>query len=305
MLYKEGISSLLFLKLSGDIRRLILLFCCISFMSACDKNEDVPPLVQQPVVKLSTSATLGAYLTDTLGNTLYYFSNDYDGQNNCAGGCAALWPVFYAGDNLTQDGLGTGLDIADFGMITVAGGQKQTTYKSWPLYYYAPAAGGTNVRESPGETEGEGFGNIWYVAKPDYSIMLVNAQLVGSDGKSYKSDLTEGTGKTLYFSDPLGVSLYSFSKDSANLNKFTKPDFSNNSVWPIYETDKMVVPSTLDKSLFGTTGVYGKTQLTYKGWPLYYFGADDLQRGLNQGISFPAVGIWPIMQKDAPAAPLP
>jgi len=88
---------------------------------------------------LATSATPGTYLSDTLGNTLYYFSNDYNGQNNCAGSYAALWPVFYAGDYLTQNELGAGIDVADFGTVTVTGGQKQTTCKSWPLYYYAPA----------------------------------------------------------------------------------------------------------------------------------------------------------------------
>jgi predicted lipoprotein with Yx(FWY)xxD motif len=198
----------------------------------------------------------------------------------------------------------TGLDIGDFGTITTPAG-KQTTYKTWPLYYYAPAAGGANVREAPGETNGEAFNNIWFVAKPDYSIMLVNAQLTGNDGKTYKSDYTEGTGKTLYFSDPKGVALYGFAIDSFNTNKFTQPDFSNNPVWPIYETDQVVVPSVLDKTLFAAIDVFGKKQLTYKGWPMYYFGADNMQRGLNKGVSVPTPGVWPVMVKDAPEAPKP
>ena len=116
--------------------------------------------------------------------------------------------------------------------------------------------------------------------------MLVDAQLVGQDGKSYKSDYTEGIGKTTYFTDDRGVTLYTFKLDSLNKNKFTKPDFSNNNVWPIYETDKVVVPSILDKTKFGSINVFGRTQLTYKGWPLYYFGQDDQTRGFNKGISF-------------------
>ncbi|MDQ6815552.1 MAG: hypothetical protein M3040_17620, partial [Bacteroidota bacterium] len=88
--------------------------------------------------------------------------------------------------------------------------------------------------------------------------MQVNGQLIGNNGKSYKGDYTEGTGKTLYFSDPRGITLYAFSPDSFNINKYTKPDFSNNTTWPIYGNSKVVVPSTLDKSLFGTTTVYGK-----------------------------------------------
>jgi predicted lipoprotein with Yx(FWY)xxD motif len=162
---------------------------------------------------------------------------------------------------------------------------------------------GTNNREKPGETSGEGVGNIWYVAKPDYSIMRVNAQLVGRNGKNYKSDMTEGAGRTLYFTDMKGVTLYAFAADSFNVNKYTRPDFSNNPIWPIYETDKVVVPSNLDKTLFGSINVYGKKQLTYKGWPMYYFGADSMKRGLNQGVSVPAPGVWPVFQKDSPAAP--
>ena len=48
--------------------------------------------------------------------------------------------------------------------------------------------------------------------------------------------------------------------------------------------------------------VYGKTQLTYKGWPLYYFG-QDANRGDNKGISFPAPGVWPIANTETTIAP--
>ncbi|MFT3948814.1 MAG: hypothetical protein QM763_17755 [Agriterribacter sp.] len=274
------------------------------FIASCSKDSEPKTTEKKPTILLASSTTLGSYLTDTLGNTLYYFSNDYDGQNNCSGGCAAVWPLYYGGD-ITQASLGEGLDIADFATVTTSSGAKQTTYKSWPLYYYAPTVSGANVRESPGETKDEGVGNVWYVAKPDYTIMLVNAQLTGNDGKHYKSDYTEGEGKTLYFSDAKGVTLYSFNKDSANINKFTKPDFSNNAVWPIYETDQVVVPSTLDKTLLGSITGFGKKQLTYKGWPIYYFGSDNMERGLNKGVSVPVPGTWPVVVKDAPVAPTP
>ncbi|MBS0027292.1 COG4315 family predicted lipoprotein [Chitinophaga sp. 22321] len=274
--------------------------------SACggDNNNNPDKPAPKPVVQISASATLGNHITDVDGNSLYYFSNDFNGANNCGGGCAAVWPIYYAGDNLAQAALGTGLDIKDFGTITTDG-KKQTTYKGWPLYYFAPNVNGTNVREAAGETKGEAVNNVWFVAKTDYSIQLINAQLVGADGKNYLSNHTEGTGKTLYFTDAKGLTLYAFAKDSFNINKFTKPDFSNNAVWPIYETDQIVVPSTLDKTLFGSITVAGKKQLTYKGWPLYYFGQDAGVRGSNKGVSFPAPGVWPVVTKDAAAAPQP
>jgi predicted lipoprotein with Yx(FWY)xxD motif len=282
-----------------------LFFALISFNS-CKKTHDPqsPPTVAPvtKLVKLQTSSVLGSYLTDKTGLTLYYFSNDFNGQNNCPGGCALAWPVF--SDSIaSSDQLGEGLNKADFGTITIAGGIKQVTYKTWPLYYYAPVVNGINVQEASGEVKGENVGGVWFVAKPDYTIMLVNAQLVGANGKNYKSDYTEGNGRTIYFSDGKGVTLYGFKNDKANKNNFTKSDFSNNASWPIYETDKIVIPSSLDKTLFGSIEVFGKKQLTYKGWPLYYFGQDANVRGMTKGVSVgQSPGLWPVVGKNIAAA---
>jgi predicted lipoprotein with Yx(FWY)xxD motif len=270
---------------------------------SCNKNDNEQQIpVQQQEITLQTSATLGSYLVDKSNRTLYFFSNDPNGQDSCTGGCQAYWPIFNV-DNLTADKLGSGLSISDFGSITSVSGKKQVTYKGWPLYYFAPLVNGTNVQEAPGQTQGEGVNNVWFVAKPDYSIMIVTSQLVGHDGKNYKSDYTEGLGNTTYFTDGRGLTLYTFKFDSLNKNKFTAPDFSNNSVWPIYETNKIMVPSTLDKANFGSITVFGRTQLTYKGWPLYYFGQDASMRGSNKGISFPAPGYWPVPVPNIATAP--
>jgi len=269
-------------------------------LSGCNKSDSTPDK-PAPLITLATSATLGSYLVDKDNRTLYYFSNDFLGQNNCAGGCEALWP-YYNVDNLTAAQLGAGLDFADFATITAANGKKQLTYKTWPLYYYAPLVNGANVIEAPGQTTGENVGGVWFVAKPDYSVMLVNTQLVGHDGKNYKSDYTEGNARTVYFSDGKGVTLYAFRNDKFKKNNYTKQDFSNNALWPIYETDKIVAPSSLDKTQFAVIDVFGKKQLTYKGWPLYYFQQDAGVRGMNKGISFPAPGVWPVPTKDIAAA---
>ncbi|MCG2462991.1 hypothetical protein K8352_19715, partial [Flavobacteriaceae bacterium F89] len=136
-------------------------------------------------------------------------------------------------------------------------------------------------------------------AKPDYSLMYVRSQLVGHDGKNYKDDYTEGDGATSYITDIAGRTLYTFINDTKDTNSFTKPDFSNDAVWPVAEIDLDKIPSILDDTDFGSIDVYGKTQITYKGWPLYYFG-QDADRGDNKGISFPAPGIWPIANVDSP-----
>jgi predicted lipoprotein with Yx(FWY)xxD motif len=287
-----------------------LLFALLIFsgfaLTHCSESSDPVPVVDPVLVKLANSATLGSYLTDKDGNALYYFSNDADGANNCTGGCITAWPIFNVA-GLTAEQLGTGLAFGDFNAISTPNGN-QLTYKGWPLYYYAPSG----VREKPGQTTGEAIGGVWFVAKPDYTIMLAKAQLVGKDGKNYVVSATNvysvGDGKTTYFTDQSGRTLYEFAKDSANMNKYTKSDFSNNGTWPIYETDKIVVPSILDKTLFSNITVFGKKQLVYKGWPMYYFGPDvdattGKFRGKNMGVSVPVPGIWPAFLKDIPAAP--
>ncbi len=292
----------------------LVAFSAALFFFGCssDNGNDTttPPPVQETKIEisLSTSATLGSYLSDKSGRSLYFFATDANGQSSCTGGCEALWPVFFV-DNLTADKIGTGLTLSDFGSITTASNKKQLTYKGWPLYYYAPVSasdgyggGGVNTLEAAGKTTGDGIGGTWFIAKPDYSIMIVSSQLKGHDGKNYKSDYTVGDGLTTYFTDAKGLTLYTFKNDNFKKNNFTAADFSNNGVWPIYETDKIVVPSILDKSKFSVITVFGKSQLVYNGWPLYYFGQDASVRGANKGISFPSPGVWPVPVKDIPLA---
>lgn len=289
-----------------NVLMFILLMSTSFILTNCSKSTDPAPVVDTHLIKLANSTALGSYLTDKDGNALYFFSNDADGNNNCTGGCITAWPIFNVA-GLTADQLGTGLDFGDFNAISTPNGN-QLTYKGWPLYYYAPGG----VRELPGQTTGDAVGGVWFAAKPDYTIMLAKAQLVGKDGKNYVVSATnvysEGVGKTTYFTDLMGRTLYEFAHDSLNINKYTKADFSNNATWPIYETDKIIVPSILDKTLFSSIMVYGKKQLVYKGWPMYYFGPDvdattGKFRASNKGVSVPVPGVWPVFYKDIPGAP--
>ncbi|MEJ7588877.1 MAG: hypothetical protein WKI04_15080 [Ferruginibacter sp.] len=277
------------------------LFVAIAFAAvflSC-KNDPVvtPPRTD---VHVDSNNQAGRYIADKDGRTLYFFSNDVNGASNCTGGCTTNWTVVNLDITTTFTG---GLLAGDFSTITLASGAKQSTYKGWPLYYYSPAG----VAEAAGQTTGEGIGNVWFVAKPDYSIMIGNFQLTGSNGINYLSDYTPGDGRTNYFTDGNGNTLYAFTRDSAFINKFTRPDFSNNANWPMYETENITLPSTLDKSLFAVIDFNRKKQLTYKGWPLYYFGPDNMTRGSNKGISIPAAAapgsVWPVAVKDAMPAP--
>lgn len=254
-------------------------------------NPPPPPVVAKHDIRLATDEHLGSILTDSNGKTLYFFSVDANGSSGCTGNCLTAWPVFYR----NTPTLDSGLNAADFGTITRGDGASQTTYKGWPLYYYQPD-------EHAGDVKGEAVGKVWYVAKPDYTVMLANTQLVGNDGVQYDSTLKAGTGVTQYITDPYGKTLYKFSKDAFRKNNFTKSDFSNNGVWPIDSVAKVLrVPSIMDKTQFDTLMVFGKPQLVYKGWPLYYFGS-DAARGQTKGVSVPTPGIWPYVNAYSAAA---
>ncbi len=242
-----------------------------------------------------TTTTLGNVISGEGSKTLYMFAPDVAGEATCTGGCLNVWPIYYK----ENPSVGTGLKTTDFATITRTDGTKQTTFRGWPLYYYKNDA-------KAGDVLGEGIGNgVWMVAKPHYTVMLASRQLVGNDGKNYLFDTKEGTGNSLFLVDSVGRTLYAYAPDKFNKNTYTRADLSNNPTWPIFETSATVgdIPSTLSKTDFMTITAVGKTQLTYKGWPLYYFGPDGTQRGATKGVSVPRPAVWPVLNNTSPVAP--
>ncbi len=120
-------------------------------------NPGVPVTGGGTTVMVGQNATLGSFLVDSKGMTLYIYLSDTPGQSNCTGGCATNWPPLpttgapVAGQGVTASLLGT---------TTRADGTLQVTYNGWPLYYYASD-------KAAGDTNGEGIGNVWYVITPD------------------------------------------------------------------------------------------------------------------------------------------
>ncbi len=255
-------------------------------LTAC-KKDDAPTAASTPAnVKLATSASLGTILTDSAGNTLYFFALDVAGTNSCtSAACNPTWPVYYGG-RITPP---SWLNASDFSSKKTADGRNQTFYKGWPLYYYAPAVNGTNTREAAGQTGGNGVGGVWYVLNPTYSVMLGRKSVVDqtTNVATTKTYLTDAQGRTLYY----------FAKDDASPN--TKPTNCTGgclSAWPALLLSAPVVPSGLNASDFSTitrtettsSGPYGSAtsgtqQLTYKGHPLYYFINDNTTRGQVTG----------------------
>jgi predicted lipoprotein with Yx(FWY)xxD motif len=280
-------------SLSSYIVALLMVFALLS--TSCKKNNTDPvvPPVKVTGLQLTTNAKLGAIITDNTGKSVYFFSKDAAATSACVGACAVTWPPFYQ----ATPTMGTGLSSADFGTITRTDGTMQTTYKGWPLYYYS-------LDVNAGDTNGDAFANFWAIAKADYSVMFSNAQLIGLDGAQYTDQGVAGTAVSQYLTDPAGHTLYMFSKDTHNTNIFTKADLSNNTVWPMDEVAAVgSIPTVFDKTLFTTITVFGKTQLVFKGHPLYQFGQDAATRGNTKGVSFPTPGsaIWKITNNNTVA----
>jgi hypothetical protein len=61
-------------------------------------------------------------------------------------------------------------------------------------------------------------------------------------------------------------------------------------IWPVFYTSNIRVPSSLNASDFGSIQrTDGKMQTTYKGWPLYYYYQDFSSGDIHgQGIN----GVW-------------
>jgi len=205
------------------------------------------PPIEQPTVKLSP----GNYIVDSKGITLYMFTKDVMGDSTCTGGCLNNWPVFYQ----EKISVTTGLVSSDFGTITRDDGNKQTTYKGWPLYYFSSDA-------NPGDIKGEGVNKVWFIARPDYTVFI-------ADKDNMK-----------FIVDAKGNTLYNFTKDKPGVSNCTGNCLK---VWPVFYNENIVAPSLMNTSDFGTiTNSEGAKQTTYKQMPLYYY-INDTKRGDTNG----------------------
>ena len=234
----------------------ILLLVVIStlFMAGCTQQQPLPTTPQPTAIPaptiMTTVSSPGTILVDAQGKTLYYFANDIpaSGASSCSGQCAIIWPIFSV-DTIT---VSPPLVASDFASITWADGKKQTTYRGWPLYYY-------QADTQRGDVKGENALSVWFVVKPDETVMVSNKESLGSF-------LTDRTGKTLYF----------FTKDTSGASTCTGACLTK---WPAFSGDPVSAPSLLNPSDFRSVSrADGVRQTAYKGWPLYYF-ADDSKPG--------------------------
>lgn len=113
-------------------------------------------IAADPNVTVRQKEGIGSYLADGSGKTLYWFKKDSKNKSNCTGACIETWPAFFAGAVLTAS---PSLKTTDFGTIDRPDGKKQTTFRGYPLYYYA-------MDQLAGDTKGHKINDVWFVIDP-------------------------------------------------------------------------------------------------------------------------------------------
>lgn len=109
----------------------------------------------------SEDSDFGQILVNTDGFTLYGFTVDANGESACYDQCAELWPPVPADAEIGSD-----LDTSLFGSISRTDGPDQLTANGQPLYLYTPDV-------SPGDVNGQGFNNVWFVVDPNGAMVGV------------------------------------------------------------------------------------------------------------------------------------
>jgi predicted lipoprotein with Yx(FWY)xxD motif len=156
------------------VKKLIIALSLASLAAACGGDEGEAPeggrSPEPPSPEMTSPAPaeagatvdvaeseLGTILVDAEGQTLYAFLNDSGGESTCYDECAANWPALEA-DGEPQSG--AGVDASLLGTTEREDGTSQVTYNQRPLYYFA-------ADEAPGDNNGQGVGDVWYVVSPE------------------------------------------------------------------------------------------------------------------------------------------
>lgn len=131
------------------------------------KIRQIAPTLLALLISASLAACAGHYgssasvpvrissgmLAGSNGMTLYTFDKDMagSGKSVCNGPCATNWPPLLAMESDQASG--------DYSIIMRDDGKKQWAFKGKPLHFWVKD-------QKPGDTSGDGFNNLWRVAKP-------------------------------------------------------------------------------------------------------------------------------------------
>jgi len=223
-------------------RRIVLFLLAVFLISV------IPALAQDEyTVSLGKSDTRGAYLVGAKGMTLYTFPADPLNKSVCNDKCAEAWPPLTVD---SADAVKADEDIpGTLATITRDDGKLQVTYNGQPLYYWFKD-------EKAGDMTGDRVGHIWWIVPPS----TVAAQKLPKVGNVLVG--------------PKGMTLYMFKKDTPDTSTCVDKCIAN---WPALTVASAdaIGPGVNLQGKWGTfTRADGTIQVTYNGWPLYYYVKD-------------------------------
>jgi predicted lipoprotein with Yx(FWY)xxD motif len=222
------------------------------------------PVTGGTVVNLGQSDTLGSFLVDDKDMTLYLFTKDTPNTTVCYDKCATVWPPLLTTGSPVA---GEGVDASLLGTTTRTDGTIQVTYNGWPLYYY-------EKDKAAGDVVGQDVGGVWFVISPA-GEKVETAAATEPPAAAGSATVNLGENDTLgsLLVDDKGMTLYLFTKDTPNTTVCYDKCAT---AWPpLLTTGAPVAGEGVDASLLGTTTrTDGTVQVTYNGWPLYYYEKD-------------------------------
>jgi predicted lipoprotein with Yx(FWY)xxD motif len=262
--------------------------------AATSTSAPVVPVTGGAAVNLGQNDTLGSFLVDEKGMTLYLFTKDTPNTSVCYDKCATAWPpLLTTGDPVA----GEGVDATKLGTTTRTDGSVQVTYNGWPLYYY-------EKDKAAGDVTGQDVGGVWYVVNADgEKVETAEAteapaatETPASSSSSSGATVSLGQNNTLgsFLVDDKGMTLYLFTKDTPNTSVCYDKCAT---AWPpLLTTGAPVAGEGLDASKLGTTTrTDGSVQVTYNGWPLYYYVKDKTAGDVTgQDVG----GVWYVVNAD-------
>jgi len=268
----------------------IFLAACMSSATPVVTSSVTQPAATQSVssestvtIAVASDPSLGKFLVDSEGMTLYIFTKDGPDQSNCDAKCLANWPPLVSSGTPK---VGPGVDASLIGTATLADGAKIVTYDHMPLYYF--------IKDTkPGQISGENVGSVWFVVSPEGKPIETPSTATPTAAPvvtMIEPTINVATDPTLgqILVDGKGMTLYIFTKDGPDQSNCDAKCLAN---WPALLTQgKPTLGSGVDASLVGSTLLADGTKIvTYDHKPLYYF-IKDTKSGDTSGEG--VGGVW-------------
>lgn len=244
---------------------------------AITKTPPAPPAAPTPteptaVTIQAHTSSLGTYLTDGSGKTVYHFAADPANQSKCTGLCAEVWPPVLINGKATA---GHGVTASLLGTIKRADGTTQVTYDHMPLYYFALDGGKSDVTNGQGQKIA---GDTWWVIAPNGNT--INKKIPANGPAAPSSSPTAAASTTSSNSSVASSQAATTLKLSANPSGQLKYNTSTLNV----KAGKITIVFTNDSPLpHDVTVQKGTSGATIAATPIFDHGTKSITMTLAPG----------------------